>query len=176
MAPSTRTRARGRWSVGYRFSGRPGDYPIRVRIRRRRGLPYVTGVSKRVTVGSIPATLGLGLQWVTDVGRHASPELSASLAQIAPVLFLAGLIENRAFGLLEADRGRTRADLEIAVMFVRWEVVLFLVAEGVALYSVAADTRTTFLVFTPCLAMLFMVSRMSSMTHVMRQRWIDEHR
>jgi len=47
----------------------------------------------------------------------------------------------------------------------------------VALYSVAADTRTTFLVFTPCLAMLFMVSRlMSSMTHVMRQRWIDEHR
>jgi hypothetical protein len=46
----TRTRKRGRWSVRYRFSGLPGSYPIRVRIRRQRNLPYKTGYSKRVTV------------------------------------------------------------------------------------------------------------------------------
>jgi hypothetical protein len=46
----TRTRRRGRWSVVYRFSGLPGSYPIRVRIRRQANLPYKTGYSKRVTV------------------------------------------------------------------------------------------------------------------------------
>jgi hypothetical protein len=46
----TRTRKRGRWSVGYRFSGRPGSYPIRARIRRQANLHYKTGHSKRVTV------------------------------------------------------------------------------------------------------------------------------
>ncbi len=46
----TRTRDRGRWRTSYRFSGRSGSYPIRVRIRRQANLPYVTGYSKRVTV------------------------------------------------------------------------------------------------------------------------------
>jgi hypothetical protein len=46
----TRTRKGGRWRAVYRFSGRPGSYPIRVRIRRQRNLPYVTGHSKRITV------------------------------------------------------------------------------------------------------------------------------
>jgi hypothetical protein len=40
----------GRWRALYRLSGRPGSYPIRVRIRRQRNLPYATGYSKRVTV------------------------------------------------------------------------------------------------------------------------------
>jgi len=46
----TRTRARGRWSASYRFSGLRGDYPIRVRVRRQASLPYETGHSRRVTV------------------------------------------------------------------------------------------------------------------------------
>jgi hypothetical protein len=46
----TRTRRGGHWSTAYRFSGRPGDYPIRARIRRQATLPYETGHSKRVTV------------------------------------------------------------------------------------------------------------------------------
>jgi hypothetical protein len=46
----TRTRKGGRWNASYRFSGRPGDYPIRVRVRRQANLPYETGHSKRVTV------------------------------------------------------------------------------------------------------------------------------
>jgi hypothetical protein len=46
----TRTRKGGRWAASYRFSGRPGDYPIRVRVRRQANLPYETGYSKRVTV------------------------------------------------------------------------------------------------------------------------------
>jgi hypothetical protein len=45
-----RTRKRGRWRISYRFSGRPGSYPIRVRVRRQANLPYVTGYSHRVTV------------------------------------------------------------------------------------------------------------------------------
>jgi hypothetical protein len=45
-----RTRDAGRWSASYRFSGRPGDYPIRARIRRQATLPYETGHSRRVTV------------------------------------------------------------------------------------------------------------------------------
>ena len=35
----TRTNRKGRWRVSYRFSGRPGRYPIRVRIRRQSGYP-----------------------------------------------------------------------------------------------------------------------------------------
>jgi len=45
-----RTRNRGRWSASYRFSGRPGDYPIRARVRRQANLPYETGHSARVTI------------------------------------------------------------------------------------------------------------------------------
>jgi hypothetical protein len=45
-----RTGNAGRWSAAYRFSGRPGDYPIRARIRRQANLPYETGHSRRVTV------------------------------------------------------------------------------------------------------------------------------
>jgi hypothetical protein len=45
-----RTTAGGRWRASYRFSGRPGSYPVRVRIRRQANLPYETGHSKRVTV------------------------------------------------------------------------------------------------------------------------------
>ena len=46
----TRTGRNGRWRASYRFSGRAGDYPIRLRIRRQANLPYETGYSKRVTV------------------------------------------------------------------------------------------------------------------------------
>jgi hypothetical protein len=45
-----RTRKGGRWSASYRFSGRPGNYPVRVRIRRQANLPYETGHSRRLTV------------------------------------------------------------------------------------------------------------------------------
>jgi hypothetical protein len=46
----TRTRKGGRWNASYRFSGRPGSYPVRARIRRQANLPYETGHSKRVTI------------------------------------------------------------------------------------------------------------------------------
>ncbi|MET0816971.1 MAG: hypothetical protein ABWZ67_05425 [Solirubrobacteraceae bacterium] len=46
----TRTRRGGRWHASYRFSGLPGSYPIRARIRRQANLPYLTGYSKRLTV------------------------------------------------------------------------------------------------------------------------------
>ncbi len=46
----TRTGAGGRWRASYRFSGRPGAYPVRARIQRQANLPYETGVSRRVTV------------------------------------------------------------------------------------------------------------------------------
>ena len=49
----TRTNARGRWRARYRFVGRPGSYPIRVRIRRQNGFPFDLGYSRtlRVRVG-----------------------------------------------------------------------------------------------------------------------------
>ena len=46
----SRTRAGGKWRASYRFSGRPGSYPVRVRVREQANLPYVTGYSKRVTI------------------------------------------------------------------------------------------------------------------------------
>jgi hypothetical protein len=46
----TRTRANGRWRARYRFSGRPGTYPIRVRVRRQANLPYATGYSKVLNI------------------------------------------------------------------------------------------------------------------------------
>jgi hypothetical protein len=49
----TRTNARGHWRARYRFVGRPGTYPIRVRIRRQNGFPFDLGYSRtlRVRVG-----------------------------------------------------------------------------------------------------------------------------
>jgi hypothetical protein len=46
------TDRRGRWSGSNQFSGRPGTYPIRLRIRRQARFPFVLGYSRvvRVTV------------------------------------------------------------------------------------------------------------------------------
>lgn len=46
----TRTDSQGRWHVRYRFSGRPGTYPIRVRIRRQNGFPFELGYSRTLGV------------------------------------------------------------------------------------------------------------------------------
>ena len=46
----TRTNRKGRWHVSYGFSGRPGSYPIRVRIRRQSGYPFELGSSRALTV------------------------------------------------------------------------------------------------------------------------------
>ena len=46
----TRTNRKGRWHVSYGFSGRPGRYPIRVRIRRQSGYPFELGYSRRLTI------------------------------------------------------------------------------------------------------------------------------
>jgi hypothetical protein len=46
-------RARGRhgsWHASNLFSGRPGRFPIRVRIRRESTFPYELGYSRAVTV------------------------------------------------------------------------------------------------------------------------------
>jgi hypothetical protein len=46
----TRTDARGRWRVRYRFRGRPGTYPIRARVRAADGFPFVRGSSHTLRV------------------------------------------------------------------------------------------------------------------------------
>ena len=46
----TRTDGKGRWHVSYRFSGRPGAFPIRVRIRRQSGYPFELGYSRALIV------------------------------------------------------------------------------------------------------------------------------
>jgi hypothetical protein len=46
----TRTDRKGRWHVAYVFSGRPGRYPIRVRIRKQAGYPFELGYSRALTV------------------------------------------------------------------------------------------------------------------------------
>jgi hypothetical protein len=46
----TRTDARGHWRARYRFSGRPGTYPIRLRIRRQNGFPFDLGYSHTVRI------------------------------------------------------------------------------------------------------------------------------
>ena len=46
----TRTNRKGRWHVSYTFSGRPGRYPIRVRIRRQSSYPFELGYSRALTV------------------------------------------------------------------------------------------------------------------------------
>jgi hypothetical protein len=45
-----RTNRKGRWHVSYSFSGRPGRYPIRVRIRRQSSYPFELGYSRALTV------------------------------------------------------------------------------------------------------------------------------
>ena len=39
----TRTTRAGRWKAGYRFRGRPGTYPVRLRIRRANTFPFELG-------------------------------------------------------------------------------------------------------------------------------------
>jgi hypothetical protein len=46
----TRTSRTGRWRVSYPFSGRPGRYPVRVRIRKHSGYPFELGYSRRLTI------------------------------------------------------------------------------------------------------------------------------
>ena len=46
----TRTNGKGRWNASYTFSGRPGSYPIRVRIRRQSNYPFELGHSRALTV------------------------------------------------------------------------------------------------------------------------------
>ena len=46
----TRTNRLGRWRVSYRFSGAPGSYPVRVRIRKASGYPFELGYSRRLTI------------------------------------------------------------------------------------------------------------------------------
>ena len=46
----TRTNGKGRWRATYTFSGRPGRYPIRVRIRRQTSYPFELGYSRALTV------------------------------------------------------------------------------------------------------------------------------
>ena len=46
----TRTNRKGRWRVSYGFSGQPGTYPIRVRIRKQSGFPFELGYSRRLTI------------------------------------------------------------------------------------------------------------------------------
>lgn len=45
-----KTNQRGKRHASYRFSGRSGSYPIRLRIRRQAGLPYETGYSRTIVV------------------------------------------------------------------------------------------------------------------------------
>jgi hypothetical protein len=45
-----RTHKKGKWHLSYRFSGRPGSYPIRLRIRRQAGFPFELGYSRRLTI------------------------------------------------------------------------------------------------------------------------------
>ena len=46
----TRTNGKGRWRASYVFSGRPGRYPIRVRIRRQTNYPFELGHSRALIV------------------------------------------------------------------------------------------------------------------------------
>ena len=46
----TRSNRKGRWHATYAFSGRPGRYPIRVRIRRQTSYPFELGYSRALTV------------------------------------------------------------------------------------------------------------------------------
>ena len=46
----TRTTRAGRWKASYRFRGRPGTYPVRLRIRRANTFPFELGYSPTTTV------------------------------------------------------------------------------------------------------------------------------
>ena len=49
----TRTTRAGRWKASYRFRGRPGTYPVRLRIRRANTFPFELGYSPTTTSASL---------------------------------------------------------------------------------------------------------------------------
>jgi hypothetical protein len=47
---AVRTGRAGRWRAVYRFTGRPGRFPIRALVRRSPTFPFEAGISQVVTV------------------------------------------------------------------------------------------------------------------------------
>jgi hypothetical protein len=110
------------------------------------------GVLASATIPTAAAFV-VGLVW--HFGRRVDPTFAATVSQILPVLFLAAVLESRAAGL---NGPRRDADNErIAVDVLSHQAVVFAVGEGLALYSVASGARSTFLVLTPCLVMVWML-------------------
>lgn len=107
-----------------------------------------------------PAVIGVVVGLITNEGRDVNLEFSIAVSQILPVLFLAAILESRVSVVVALQRLGNPGNATLLMSSMRGLVALFVVGEATALYSVASQTATTFLVVTPSLAMLMMVRAM----------------
>jgi hypothetical protein len=129
-------------------------------LRRRLSDEDAAALAEVIVTGFVFAELvllcfGIGLlvSLFTDFGRDVDDQFAAVLAQVFPVVLLAALVDVRRmvarFVEAEGASPRSQALFTISIYAQVW---LFALGEGVLLYALAFDTRTTFIVVTACVA------------------------
>jgi hypothetical protein len=137
-------------------------------------------VFPRVAGPPIAATLA-GL--FMDFGGAVSPALYGAMAQILPILALAGFVEllpalgsALRTGLEDADHTEME---EVGNLFVRMHVFAvvgnLLVGTAAALWALGADTSSTFLLVTTCASAVVMIWTLTS-AHLQRYKPVLESR
>ena len=132
---------------------------------------------------ALPALAGGLVAVFSDFGSSVSVELFSALAQILPVLALAGFVEALpAIRDQLGDQDVTRDPVdeeEIGNAFVRLWVYAFvgylIVGEAASLWAVGEDRSSTFLLLTACVAGILMVQGITE-AHIQRYKPLVERR
>jgi hypothetical protein len=84
----------------------------------------------------------------TGFGNSVHPPFYTTIAQVLPIIVIASVTADGFRRLIETQKA---SPLE-PILDLTSIVVVFIVGEGCALYAVATQTSTTFLLLVPCLA------------------------
>ncbi len=132
-------------------------------------------------LASVLALAGL-ISLVTDFGSNATNGLFGAVAQILPVLFLAGIVEGWAsFPMIfeyidtedDPELGGAREREMVAVDTVYGLTLYFLLGEAAALYSLTGNHQSSFGVIVPLLGGFLMVRDLLRI-HLVRYELVGE--
>jgi len=130
--------------------------------------PYVQhweGVHRKATIFAtalyvgVPPLVGVVVSQVSDFGRHASLQYFSIVAEgLLPVLLVAAVVQWSLLARRQLDLDPSDLmEKQIAHMAAAF-FGIFVVGEGVALYAVAAEASSTFMVVVPLAAGLALLS------------------
>lgn len=148
--------------------------------QRRRAAPRADVYRRSIAVGAPIVTLleplailgtALLLSLLTIVGQGVALHFYEALAQVLPVLFLAGILEHRLNSRRWVEQDQRAGQLAdetrtIMIGIARSYIVLFALGEGASLWALATETSTTFVFATACLSgAAFLLFLFSSIAH-----------